>query len=100
MECQRNCPRRPAGVRGEDEGVQILRRRKASHKRNVYGTPVYYIMYLHVYASSIGRIDADRHATYLTLDDGAVINTENFGKSAFWSKSEAEKALSLKGVDE
>lgn len=57
------------------------------------GTPVYYIMYYHVYTASIGRIDADRHATYLTLDDGAVINTANFGKSAFWSKSEADKAL-------
>jgi len=63
------------------------------------GTPVYYIRCYHVYACSIGRIDADRHATYLMLDDGAVINVENFGKSAFWSKSEAEKALSLKGVD-
>ena len=59
------------------------------------GTPVYYIMYHHVYTSSIGRIDADRHATYLTLDDGAVINTANFGRAAFWSRSEAEKARAM-----
>mgnify|MGYP001247262744 CR=1 FL=1 len=64
------------------------------------GTPIHYIQYGHVFTSSIASIMAVKpNAVYITLDDGAVINTANFGKSAFWSKSEAEKALSLKGVD-
>ena len=60
------------------------------------GTPIHYLQYGHVFASSIASIMAVKpNAVYITLDDGVTINTANIGRSAFWSRSEAEK---MKGV--
>ena len=59
------------------------------------GTPIYYIQYGHVYTSCVASIMVIRSTTYITLDDGVTINTANIGRSAFWSRSEAEK---MKGV--
>jgi hypothetical protein len=60
------------------------------------GTPIHYIMYGRVFTSSIASIMAVKpNAVYITLDDGVTINTANFGRSAFWSRCEAEKARGL-----
>ena len=62
------------------------------------GTPIHYIQYGHVFTSSIASIMAVKpNAVYITLDDGVTINTANFGRSAFWSRSEAEKMAALMG---
>ena len=58
------------------------------------GTPVYYIRQEHIFESSIASIFATRQDTYVTLDDGTMLNTANFGRVAFWGMSEAEEALS------
>jgi hypothetical protein len=60
------------------------------------GAPVYYIRQDHVFTSSIFSILATRNNTYITLDDGTMLNTENFGNVAFWSESEAVKLLAQK----
>jgi len=57
------------------------------------GTPIHYLQYGHVYTSSIASIMVIRSTTYITLDDGVTINTANIGRSAFWSESEARKAV-------
>lgn len=58
------------------------------------GTPIYYLQYGHVYTSSVASIMAVKpNAVYITLDDGVTINTANIGRSAFWSESEARKAV-------
>ena len=60
------------------------------------GTPIHYIQYGHVFTSSIASIlSVKANAVYITLDDGVIINTANFGRSAFWSRSEAEKARAM-----
>jgi hypothetical protein len=57
------------------------------------GTPVYYIQYDHIFISSIAELRATRRDTYITLDDGVMINIKQFGTSAFWSIDEAKVAL-------
>lgn len=57
------------------------------------GTPIHYLQYGHVFTSSIASIMVIRSTTYITLDDGVTINTANIGRSAFWSESEARKAV-------
>ena len=59
------------------------------------GVPVYHIDSHRVLASSIQSITVTDKATYITLHDGAIINTANFGRAAFWSRSEAEKARAM-----
>ena len=56
---------------------------------------MYYIDSYRVLASSIQSITKTDKATYITLHDGAIINTANFGRAAFWSRSEAELARFL-----
>jgi hypothetical protein len=48
-----------------------------------------------VLASSIQSITKTDKATYITLHDGAIINTANFGRAAYWSRSEAEKERAM-----
>lgn len=59
------------------------------------GVPVYYIDSHRVLASSIQSITVTDKATYITLHDGAIINAANFGRAAYWSRSEAEKARAM-----
>lgn len=60
------------------------------------GTPIHYLQYGHVFTSSIASIMAVKpNAVYITLDDGVTINTANIGRSAYWSRSEAEKARAM-----
>ena len=56
-------------------------------------TPVYHIRQEHILTSSITEIRSTRQGTYVTLEDGTMLNTASFGRVAFWGMSEAEKAL-------
>jgi hypothetical protein len=57
------------------------------------GTPVFYIQQEHVFVSSILSIQETRDSTYITLEDGVMLNVANFGVVAFWSEDEAKVAL-------
>lgn len=52
------------------------------------GTPVYHIEYGRVCTSSIASVTLIKDTTYITLDDGSMVNTANLGTTLFWTRPE------------